>query len=221
MAEWSWRYSSRSKVIVHDTPSHAIDYLCLIWKEFIQKCRRYRGGVGVLWWSYSLITWHCIISVGVPTWSRFLYRRGGWRGRRLVCPAALDGGYLLWLLLLCRRTAQRQGQCRGHDLPGKGYGLAVSVAMDVSGENVLREYLTAEIHFMVLNFRVTGPGFVTRWRGTTWVNPFSVSMLCRGRWLPRTELSLATWTAASSRSGGRVPPGRMSGPRVRASRYTR
>ena len=38
MAEWPWRYASKSKAIVHDTPSHASDYLCLIWKESIQNC---------------------------------------------------------------------------------------------------------------------------------------------------------------------------------------
>ena len=42
MAEWPWRYRSRSKVIMHDTPSHANDHLCLIWKESIQNCRCYR-----------------------------------------------------------------------------------------------------------------------------------------------------------------------------------
>ena len=35
MAEWPWRYSSRSKLIMHDTP-HASDHLCLISKESIQ-----------------------------------------------------------------------------------------------------------------------------------------------------------------------------------------
>ena len=43
MPEWPWRYRSRSKVIVRDTPSHASDHLCLIWKEYIQNCRRYRA----------------------------------------------------------------------------------------------------------------------------------------------------------------------------------
>ena len=43
MPEWPWRYRSRSKVIAHDTPSHASDHLCLIWKESIQNCRRYRA----------------------------------------------------------------------------------------------------------------------------------------------------------------------------------
>ena len=36
MLEWLWRYRSRSKVIVHDTPSHASDHMCLICKESIQ-----------------------------------------------------------------------------------------------------------------------------------------------------------------------------------------
>ena len=36
MVEWPWRFMSRSKVIVHDTPSHAGDHLCHIWKESIQ-----------------------------------------------------------------------------------------------------------------------------------------------------------------------------------------
>ena len=43
MPEWPWRYRSRSKVISRDTPSHASDHLCLIWKESIQNCRRYRA----------------------------------------------------------------------------------------------------------------------------------------------------------------------------------
>ena len=38
MAEWPWRYRSRSKVIVCDTPA---DHLCPIWKESIQKWRRH------------------------------------------------------------------------------------------------------------------------------------------------------------------------------------
>ena len=38
MAEWPWRYRSRSKVIAHDTFSHAGDYLCQIWNESTQKC---------------------------------------------------------------------------------------------------------------------------------------------------------------------------------------
>ena len=36
MAEWPWRYMSRSKVIMRDTLSHASNRLCLIWKESIQ-----------------------------------------------------------------------------------------------------------------------------------------------------------------------------------------
>ena len=39
MAEWPWRYRSRS---LCDTQSHASDHLCLIWKELIQNCRNYR-----------------------------------------------------------------------------------------------------------------------------------------------------------------------------------
>ena len=74
----------------------------------------------------SFKTSPCIIPAVVPTWPRLLYRRGGWQGRRLMCPAALGGGHLLWLLLLCWRTAQREGQWQGHDLPGKWYDLAVS-----------------------------------------------------------------------------------------------
>ena len=30
MAEWPWRYTSSSKVITHDTPPHASNYLCHI-----------------------------------------------------------------------------------------------------------------------------------------------------------------------------------------------
>ena len=40
---WPWRYRSRSKVIVCDTPSHGSDHLWLIWKESIQNCRCYRA----------------------------------------------------------------------------------------------------------------------------------------------------------------------------------
>ena len=36
-------YRSRSKVMVHDTPSHGSDHLCLIWKESIRNCRWYRA----------------------------------------------------------------------------------------------------------------------------------------------------------------------------------
>ena len=43
MAEWPWRYMSRSKVIMLDTPSDASDQLCLIWKESIQNYRSYRA----------------------------------------------------------------------------------------------------------------------------------------------------------------------------------
>ena len=43
MPEWPWRYRSRSRVIARDTSSHASDHLCLIWKESIQNCRRYRA----------------------------------------------------------------------------------------------------------------------------------------------------------------------------------
>ena len=43
MAEGPWRYRSRSKVVGRNTPSHASDHLCLIWKESIQKCRSYRA----------------------------------------------------------------------------------------------------------------------------------------------------------------------------------
>ena len=38
MAEWPWRYMSRSKMIMHNTPTHASDHLCPIWKESIQNC---------------------------------------------------------------------------------------------------------------------------------------------------------------------------------------
>ena len=31
-------HRSRSKVVARDTPSHASDYMCLIWKESIQNC---------------------------------------------------------------------------------------------------------------------------------------------------------------------------------------
>ena len=41
--EWPWRYRSRSKVITCDTPSHASDHLCQIWKESIRNCRCYRA----------------------------------------------------------------------------------------------------------------------------------------------------------------------------------
>ena len=41
--EWPWRYRSKSKVITCDTPSHASDHLCQIWKESIRNCRCYRA----------------------------------------------------------------------------------------------------------------------------------------------------------------------------------
>ena len=41
--KWPWRYSSRSKVITCDTPSHASDHLYQIWKESIKNCRCYRA----------------------------------------------------------------------------------------------------------------------------------------------------------------------------------
>ena len=34
-----WRYKSRSKVIICNTPAHTSDHLCKIWKEFIENCR--------------------------------------------------------------------------------------------------------------------------------------------------------------------------------------
>ena len=43
--ELPWRYGSRSKFIICDTPSHASDHLYQIWKESIQNCRRYRAGM--------------------------------------------------------------------------------------------------------------------------------------------------------------------------------
>ena len=39
MAEWPWRYRSRSLCVI----LHANDHLCLIWKESIQNCRSYRA----------------------------------------------------------------------------------------------------------------------------------------------------------------------------------
>ena len=41
--KWPWRFRSRSKVIVCDTPSYGSDHLWLIWKESIQNCRCYRA----------------------------------------------------------------------------------------------------------------------------------------------------------------------------------
>ena len=41
--EWLWRYRSRAKVITCDSPSHASDHLCQIWKESIRNCRCYRA----------------------------------------------------------------------------------------------------------------------------------------------------------------------------------
>ena len=38
-AEWPWKYRSRSKVIICDTPPDANDDLCQIWKECKQNCR--------------------------------------------------------------------------------------------------------------------------------------------------------------------------------------
>ena len=41
--KWPWRYRSRSKVITCDTPSHASDHLCQMWKESIGNSRCYRA----------------------------------------------------------------------------------------------------------------------------------------------------------------------------------
>ena len=38
MAQWPWRYMSRAKVFVCDTPSHASDHLCPIWKDSLKNC---------------------------------------------------------------------------------------------------------------------------------------------------------------------------------------
>ena len=38
-AKWPWRYRSRSKVIICNTPSHTSDHLYQIWKESIENCR--------------------------------------------------------------------------------------------------------------------------------------------------------------------------------------
>ena len=38
-AKWPWRYRSRSKVIICNTPSHTSDHLYYIWKESIKNCR--------------------------------------------------------------------------------------------------------------------------------------------------------------------------------------
>ena len=46
MVEWHWIYRSRSTVIMHDTPPHASDRLCLIWKESFHNCRSYRADTG-------------------------------------------------------------------------------------------------------------------------------------------------------------------------------
>ena len=43
MAQWPWRYRSRSKVMVRNTLSHGSDHLCLIWSESLQNCRRNRA----------------------------------------------------------------------------------------------------------------------------------------------------------------------------------
>ena len=43
-AKWPWRYMSRSKVIICNTPSHTIDHLCKIWKESIKNCRSFFQG---------------------------------------------------------------------------------------------------------------------------------------------------------------------------------
>ena len=45
-AKWPWRYRSRSKVIICNTPSHSSDHLCYIWKESIEKCRFFFQGQG-------------------------------------------------------------------------------------------------------------------------------------------------------------------------------
>ena len=42
MSEWPWRYRSRTKIIMCNTPCHASNNLCLIRKESTQNCRHYR-----------------------------------------------------------------------------------------------------------------------------------------------------------------------------------
>ena len=64
------RYRSRSKVIARDTPSHASDHLCQIWKESIQNSRSYsRHGIWdgqsetniplttPMWWGIMIRKW--------------------------------------------------------------------------------------------------------------------------------------------------------------------
>ena len=47
MVEWPLRYRSKSKILVRDTPSHASDNLCLIWKKIhpeVQAIQSEHGG---------------------------------------------------------------------------------------------------------------------------------------------------------------------------------
>ena len=41
--EWPWRCWSRSKVVLHDTPSHSSGHLCQIWNESTKNCRHHRA----------------------------------------------------------------------------------------------------------------------------------------------------------------------------------
>ena len=86
-AKWPWRYRSKSKVIVCDTPSHGSDHLWLIWKESIQNCRCYRadtaGGTdgrtdrGTEWNQYTPQQLRC--SGGIIKFGG--YNKGAWERR--------------------------------------------------------------------------------------------------------------------------------------------
>ena len=57
-AEWSWRYRSRSKVILRNTPSHASDHLCQMWKESTQNCMYCR--VYMTWQILEILLQRCM-----------------------------------------------------------------------------------------------------------------------------------------------------------------
>ena len=58
MAEWSWRYRSKSKVVVHGISPQASDQLCQIYKESIENSMGRRANMtrcAIIWQFYSKV----------------------------------------------------------------------------------------------------------------------------------------------------------------------
>ena len=49
--EWPWRYRSKSKIVIHDTPSHSSVHVCQIWNESTKTFR---------FWHISQICQFCL-----------------------------------------------------------------------------------------------------------------------------------------------------------------